>query len=336
MIAFGASISGAEAYRRYAQPGIDRAAEPDSQVYAFASVEPIARTYNLILDAAGHRDDLEALVLVHPHTEIVDPQFLTKVRRALEDPAVGIVGSAGASGVRSLAWWEGQVTAAPGRQRYDEFGGGSLPAFSWTRSAPPPAEVEAVDGQLLVLSPWVVRNLRFDESLHYNHGFDVDLCLQARAAGRRVMVADLRLAHHRSIELVKDLDVWAQAHRQLARKWDSVFTEAPSDEAGWKRRARYAEARREACRAIAFSQAMKRDAGVLELERELDLTRASLSWRVTAPLRVAKRWWRSRGEEETGGVREPEGLPAFEGRWELDGAQEAPGRRDTTGRPARV
>ena len=34
---------------------------------------PTGRTYNLVLDAAAERDDLEALVLVHPHTEIVDP-----------------------------------------------------------------------------------------------------------------------------------------------------------------------------------------------------------------------------------------------------------------------
>jgi len=32
VIAFGASISGAEAYARYAEPGIRRAAEPDSEV----------------------------------------------------------------------------------------------------------------------------------------------------------------------------------------------------------------------------------------------------------------------------------------------------------------
>ncbi len=39
VIAFGTAISGAEAYRRYGQPGVDLAAEPDSEMYAFASVE---------------------------------------------------------------------------------------------------------------------------------------------------------------------------------------------------------------------------------------------------------------------------------------------------------
>ena len=57
----------------------------------------------------------------------------------------------------------GTVVSAPVIHHYEEHGGGELPAFSWTQREPPPAEVEAVDGQLLVLSPWVVRNLRFDE-----------------------------------------------------------------------------------------------------------------------------------------------------------------------------
>jgi hypothetical protein len=297
VIAFGSSIQGAEAYRRYAEPGVRLAAEPDSEVYAFASVEPLARTYNLILDAAAARDDLEALVLVHSHTEITDPAFCSKVREALADPGVAVVGCAGAVGVSGIAWWEGRVVAGELEHAYEEFRGGSFPAYSWTDRAPPPAEVEAVDGQLLVLSPWAVRNLRFDEALILNYGFDVDFCLQARAAGRRVVVADLRAAFHRSVELVGDLDVWIAAHIQVAEKWGPTLNGEVVDDAGWKRRARRAEADREAQRAIAFSTSLKLDARVLELERDLEEKTSSLSWRVTAPLRALNRWRRGRGED---------------------------------------
>jgi hypothetical protein len=292
VIAFGASIQGAEAYARYAEPGIRLVAEPGSEVYAFASVEPLARTYNLILDAAAEREDLEALVLVHSHTEITDPQFCVKLRAALRDPAVAVVGSAGATGVRGIAWWEGRVVAGELQQRYGEFGSGQFPAYAWTDTEAPPAEVEAVDGQLLVLSPWAVRNLRFDESLMLNHGFDVDFCLQARAAGRRVVVADLRAVYHRSVELVNDLDVWIAAHIQVADKWDETLYGTVAGESAWKRRARRAEADREAQRAIAFSTSLKLDARVLELERELEAKTGSLSWRLTAPLRALNRWRR--------------------------------------------
>ena len=191
VIAFGSAIGGAEAYRRYAEPGVRLASEPDSEVFAFAAVDSTARSYNLILDAAAARDELEALVLVHPHTEIVDPAFCAKVRAALADPEVGVAGCAGANRVRSIAWWEGTVISSAATQRYQEYGGGELPAISWARHRPPPAEVEVLDGQLLVLSPWVVRNLRFDEDV-LDHGFDVDFSL--RVAGGRPQAARRRLA----------------------------------------------------------------------------------------------------------------------------------------------
>lgn len=300
MIAFGSSIQGAEAYQRYAEPGVKLASEPDSVNFAFAAIEPIARTYNLILDAAAGRADLEALVLVHPHTEIVDRDFCTKVREALRDPDVAVVGGAGASDVRGIGWWDGTVVAAPSIQRYGEYGGGELPAFSWAQRVAPPAEVETVDGQLLVLSPWAVRTLRFDEAVLYSHGFDLDFCLQVRSAGRKVAVADLRAVHHRSLELVKDLDVWAQAHMFVSEKWDGVLRETPTDQGGWKHRARYAEADREAARAFAFSKSLKLDARVLELEREFEEMTGSLSWRLTSPLRAVNRLRRRvRGDDES-------------------------------------
>lgn len=286
MIAFGCSISGAEAYRRYAEPGIRRAAEPDSEVLAFAAVEPVGRTYNLILEAAAGHDDLEALVLVHPHTEIADPEFCRRVRQALSDEDVGMVGAAGAREAHSIAWWEGEVVCGPIRQRYEEHGGGEIDSLSWARRLPPPAEVQVLDGQLLVLSPWVVRNLRFDERLLLGHGFDLDFSLQVRAAGRRLMVAELALVHHRSLELVSDLAVWVEAHIQVAEKWDGTLGQAPVDENGWKRRARRAEARREAARAIAMSESLKLDARVLELERQFETMTSTISWRLTAPLRA--------------------------------------------------
>jgi hypothetical protein len=289
MIALACAITSGEAYRRFAEPGVRRAAEPDSEIYAYAAVQPIARTYNLILDAAAGRDDLEALVLVHPHTEIVDPNLCAKVRAALADADVGAVGASGATGVRGIAWWDGAVVSAPVTHAYGEHGSGELPAYSWTERTPPPAAVDCLDGQLLAISPWAVRNLRFDETLTLNYGFDLDFSLQVRASGRKLMVANLRLVHHRPLQLVENLELWVEGHIRLAEKWDSVLNGDVPDEAAWKRRARRAEAEREAARAIAFSGELKLDARVLELERELEEKLDSVSWRLTAPLRAANR-----------------------------------------------
>jgi hypothetical protein len=300
VIAFGCAITSGEAYRRYAEPGVKRSLESDSAVLAFAAVQPIPRTYNLILDAARAHDDLEALVIVHPHTEIVDPGFCEKVREALRDPDVGVVGCTGANRVRSIAWWEGDVVSAPVIHRYQEHGGGEMPAYSWTPRMAPPAEVETLDDQLLILSPWAVHNLRFDESLILNFGFGLDFCLRVREAGRKAWVSDLRVVHHRSLELVENLDLWIEGHIRLAEHWDTTLHGGAADEDVWRLRAREAEARREAARAIAFSAQLNLDARVEELERELDAKLESFSWRVTAPLRELNRIRRERAGRGAG------------------------------------
>jgi hypothetical protein len=298
MIAFGVSITSPDAYRRFAEPGIELAAEEDSEILALASAGSIFRSYNLLLEKAAERDDLEALVLVHQDAEITDPDFCQKVRRALSDPDVGVVGCVGAIGVRSIAWWEGSVTWASFIHRYGEHGGGDLPAFSWKSDDMPPysrtGEVDTVDGFLMAVSPWVARNIRFDESLGRLHGYDFDFCLQVRAAGRKVVTADFRAIHNHSLELVSDQESWVEAHMRIAEKWEGRMGVGDGGD-DWKLRARRAEAESEAGRAAAVSTQLQLDARELELQRALDATTESLSWRLTTPLRRFNSWRRGIG-----------------------------------------
>jgi hypothetical protein len=283
MIAFGVAIGEPEPYRRYAEPGIRRVAEPDSEVMTFASVGPLARTYNLLLDAAAQHDDLEALVLLDPYVELSDAGFCDAVRHALRDPEVAVAGCAGARGANTIAWWEGDASAAPVVHRYEELGGGEVPGFAWTRPGPPGQEVDSVDGMLLALSPWAVQTVRFDERLRLNLGFDLDYCRQVREAGRKVMTADLRVIHHRPLELMPNVDVWVEAHIQVAEKWDGA---RPQD---WERRARRAEAEHEAARAVSYSRLLQLDAREEKLERALAEATGTVGWRLTEPLRRLNR-----------------------------------------------
>ena len=196
---------------------------------------------------------------------------------------MAVVGAAGSTGKPSLAWWDGEISRGKVTLQLPEHRGGRLPAYSWKDVGPAPAEVDVVDGFLMVLSPWAVRNARFDESLALGHGFDVDFCLQMRQAGKKVTVADIDVVHHHSLDLFDDGAKWIEAHIQLAEKWDAAT--ADDDEAGWKARARRAEAEREAERAITYSLELSSDARVLGLERELEQALGSASWRITAPLR---------------------------------------------------
>ena len=289
MIAFGSAITRRDVFERCALPGIRRAAEPDSEVHALTSVGSIFQSYNALLDKVAASADVEALVLVHQDAEIVDGDFCARVRDALADPTVGVAGCVGAIGVRSIAWWEGSVTLASFIHRYDEHDGGDLPAFSWSWADAPPyarlGEVDTLDGFLLVLSPWAVRTLRFDESLGQLHGYDLDFCLQVRAAGRKVVTADIRAIHHHALEPFSDPAVWIDAHVRLAEKWDGVLPGIGSGVGSWKERARRAEAERDVARIVGHATALEGAARVRELERALAETTDSISWRITAPLR---------------------------------------------------
>jgi hypothetical protein len=216
-------------------------------------------------------------------------EFCQKVRQALSDPDVGAVGCVGAIGVRSIAWWEGSVALASFLHRYEEHGGGDLPAFSWAWADAPPyarlGEVDTLDGFLLVLSPWVVRNIRFDESLGQLHGYDFDFCLQVRETGRKVVTADFRAIHNHSLAPFSDPHSWVEAHVKIAEKWDGRMPGVGTNAGSWKERARRAEAEAAAARVVDHRNALKAEARILELQRALGEATESIGWRITAPLR---------------------------------------------------
>jgi hypothetical protein len=289
VIAFATSITDADVYQRCAAPGIRLAAEPDSKVMAFTAVGSIFRSYNLLLEQARGLDDLEALVIVHQDAEIVDRDFCAKLREALRDPKVGVVGCVGAIGVRTIAWWEGSPTWASFSHRYSELGGGELKSLSWNPDELPPyaqtGEVETVDGFVLALPPWTLQHIRFDESLGQLHGYDFDFCLQVREAGKKVVTADLRVVHHHSLELISDPQSWIEAHIRVAEKWDGRMPNVGSAPGEWRQRARRAEAEAAAAHIQHRTAQLLYDAKLRQLDRELDEMRESLSWRLTAPLR---------------------------------------------------
>ncbi|HZU59821.1 MAG TPA: glycosyltransferase [Solirubrobacteraceae bacterium] len=260
----------------------------DSEILAQPAVGTISASYNALLERFAASPDLEALVLVHQDAEIVDEQFCATIRQALSDPNVGLVGCVGAIGVRSIAWWEASVTCASFVNRYEEYGGGDLESFSWSWSDAPAyartGEVETLDGFVLVLSPWVVQNIRFDESIGRFHGYDLDFCLQVRRAGYRVLTADFRAIHHRPLEMLPDPEEWIDAHVKVAEKWDGEMG-IGAGTGTWPQRAFRAEAEADAALLQAHLYGLELAARTQQLERELALARGSVSWRATRPLR---------------------------------------------------
>lgn len=280
MIVFGTAVTDPETYDRCAAAGIQRAAEPDSVILAHQTAGSLFRNYNLLLDMAVEHEGLEALVLVHQDAELDDLDFATKVREALRDPDVAIIGCVGALGVRSIAWWQGAVTWASVTHRYQEYGGGDTEAAGWDPGKLPsyahPGEVDSIDGVVMVLSPWAVRKLRFDESLGNLHGYDFDLCMQARAAGRKVVTANFHVIHHHSLELISDPEAWTQSYIRLVQKWNGQLPDTGADP---EQRALRAEAEAACARGISVSNQLRNQAirrQLARVEGELESTRAEL------------------------------------------------------------
>jgi hypothetical protein len=146
--------------------------------------------------------------------------------------------------------------------------------------------VETLYGVLLAFSPWAVHNLRCDESIGPLHGYDYDLCRQARAAGRKVVTADLNVAHHHALNLVSEPATWLEAHMRATELWEAGAVperDAPDEE--WRPRARRAEAAAAAGRLLAASRLLELDAAVERDDRELEQIRSTTSWKLTEPLR---------------------------------------------------
>jgi GT2 family glycosyltransferase len=223
VFAFGCVISSEEQLELWALPGIRLAAGDDAWVIERRGADSIYSAYNSILEEACGRDDLEGVVLIHQDLEIVDPDALSKLRRRFADPEVGVVGVVGGVGVHAMGWWYGEgsygaygwdwLIDADKEQYFD-------PAGFWTGHVERVHEVDALDGMFLALSPGAARTLRFDEELAPGfHGYDADICFEARRQGFKVFTDAIDVVHHNSADL-PDREEFVRAHIAFGRKWD--------------------------------------------------------------------------------------------------------------------
>ena len=216
MFAYGLCIGNRERYEALAAP---RLRDLGGVIVEADDQRSICAAYNAILDAVADEPDIEALVLLHEDVTIESAAFIAAIRAELADPDVAIVGPIGALRPSSLRWWQGE---GRGRVRDStglvDFGGGSH-------------DVDVLDGHCLVLSPWAIRHLRFDEaSFDGFHGYDCDICLQARAAGKRVRVCDLPIVHH-THGGYGDGRAYARASSAFAAKWRELLFALRDDRA---------------------------------------------------------------------------------------------------------
>jgi hypothetical protein len=145
----------------------------------------IYQAYNSMMDEATAMTCLEGLVLVHDDVVFRDGGAEATVRAALVDNVVGLVGAVGGRGQRELSWWTSadRVGHVQHATHDDWFSSGV-------------AEADVVDGLMMAVSPWVVKNIRFDGRGYPGfHGYDGELCSLVRQHGKKVVVADFDIYH---------------------------------------------------------------------------------------------------------------------------------------------
>ena len=100
-------------------------------------------------------------MLIHEDTEIRDPRFEDKVRWALNDPMVAIIGTIGSVGVQGIDWWihaygigssilepiDPEVLFETPLLKGSEISGSGSSG-----------EADMVDGYMMVLSRWAIRD----------------------------------------------------------------------------------------------------------------------------------------------------------------------------------
>jgi len=202
MIGYGTCVGSWEKLPRNIFPLVG---DKDRPLVVLSAQPSIGVAYNTILDAYKGKG-MDAVILLHDDLEITDPAAEFKFLAALEDD-VALVGVAG--GGPALRWWDHNPI---GHQMTDSG------LLDFGRRA---GDVDMLEGSIVVFSPWAVENLRCDERYtDFRSGWD-DVCLHARAAGKRVVVVDVDTHHHTTVGW-KSPEIEArfiESERLFAEKW---------------------------------------------------------------------------------------------------------------------
>lgn len=205
-LAFGICVGPTNRFETFAKPSIEKAC-PGAPILKRTRQQSIFEAYNSIL-AEANKLGVEGLVLLHDDVIIRDQLISEKLQTLFTDPQVGIVGVAGATDVEHIAWWRYNVRGSvQGRDMKLDFYPGTF-------------DVDIVDGMFMALSSVAMRKLRFDEHRFRGfHGYDVDIGMQARAAGLRVVVSYLDIYHDAPTGRINAPASFMCADRMWRVKW---------------------------------------------------------------------------------------------------------------------
>lgn len=214
---FGTCVGYPEKLRKYAAPSVQHNVDEPYQYIPISSTGHVPGAYETLRVIAASQPHVEALVLLHDDLEIRDPKFAQKIRRALHQPDVAIVGVIGARGVRSMHWWAG---GPPTWRGYVEDGRDGRTVVDGGFAEGDPCDVDSVDGMMFAMSRWAIENLSFVPDVYTGlHGYVEEVCFQARAKGKRVVVSNIDVFHHTQGGYAGGNVAFEQANQTFMRRW---------------------------------------------------------------------------------------------------------------------
>lgn len=206
MIAVVVCIGNESTYKSVALTSIAKQSYDEIEVIELRRQTSIHDAYNSALQELRVQQ-CDAAVFMHEDVEFLQDNALHSITTSLTlDPDVAIIGPVGATNVRSLAWWEGTI-----------HGRVSDP-FVTIDTQDPFQEVDSLDGMLLGLSGWAIENLSFDSQYGGFHGYDAEICFQARAKSKKVKAANIPV-FHKTKGGYGDSKAWQKAADYFQKKW---------------------------------------------------------------------------------------------------------------------
>ncbi len=212
MIAAVICVGNEKTYQSVAAPSISRQDVDGLAVFEVRNQNSIHMAYNRSL-AEIRELNCETAILMHEDVSFKDSTLFEKIRDyLLSNPDVAVTGPVGALNVRSLAWWEG------------EMHGRVSDPFVTIDTADPYCDVDSLDGMFLALNRWSIHNLQFDPTYGGFHGYDAEICFQARSMGKRITTSEIPVFHHTKGGY-GDQNAYRKAELHFAKKWMSTTSQ---------------------------------------------------------------------------------------------------------------
>ena len=224
MITYAVCVYRRDVYESVCRPALRRQVERfGAQIVEVTTDTGLGEAYERARQAAEH----ETIVYLHDDVELLDADATWRIGMLLGSSGAGLMGVVGSSakGDGTAPWWDdslkvGSWVRVHGHDRrvfqwYDGRAARAVAYESQRNPDAPYAEARLLDGLILCDRT----GLSWDGCPQGFHGYDIWRSMQAQAAGHRVVVGDLSVAHWNQPHTAQWRDAVEPAMQAARERW---------------------------------------------------------------------------------------------------------------------